>query len=29
MGAGSTAALGAFDHLMRSAVAPSAQAETA
>jgi alkyl hydroperoxide reductase subunit F len=29
MGAGSTAALGAFDHLMRSAVAPSAQAEAA
>ncbi len=29
MGAGSTAALGAFDHLMRSAVLPQAQVETA
>jgi alkyl hydroperoxide reductase subunit F len=29
MGAGSTAALSAFDHLMRSAVVPQAQAETA
>ncbi|MBW8366462.1 MAG: alkyl hydroperoxide reductase subunit F [Arenimonas sp.] len=29
MGAGSTAALGAFDHLMRSAVVPAAQTELA